>query len=85
MATHAFAVDYAGDINLPSMLTIENDNLDIITANKVTSFELENSIALLSACDTAAGYRPNRFIFDWVRGSFCKRWFKIYNGLSLAN
>ena len=56
LATHAFSVDYAGDINLPAMLTSENYKLEFITANEIGVFELPGSIVLLSACDTATGY-----------------------------
>ena len=55
LATHAFAVNYAGDINLPAMLSAGEKNLEIITANEVGSFNLNGTHVLLSACDTAAG------------------------------
>ena len=38
------------------MLTSENEQLEVITSNRIAGFQLENSIALLSACDTAAGH-----------------------------
>ena len=54
-ATHAFAVNYAGDINLPAMLSADVGNLEVITANEVGAFDLAGAHVLLSACDTAAG------------------------------
>ena len=55
LATHAFAVDYSGDMNLPAMLTINSDELGVITANEIGVYNLRDSFVFLSACNTAAG------------------------------
>lgn len=70
LATHAFAVDYSGDIDLPGMLTAMDDELGVITANEIGIYNLKDSIVLLSACNTAAGSidRLDLYLSGFVEG-----------------
>lgn len=70
LATHAFAVDYAGDIDLPGMLTVMNDELGVITANEIGVYNLQDAIVLLSACNTASGSidRLDLYLSGFVEG-----------------
>ena len=70
LATHAFAVDYSGDINLPAMLTVQEDQLGIMTSNEVGIYDLSESVVLLSACNTASGAvdRPDLYFSGFVEG-----------------
>ena len=70
LATHAFAVDYSGDMNLPAMLTINSDELGVITANEIVVYNLRDSFVFLSACNTAAGNikRSDLYFSGFVEG-----------------
>jgi CHAT domain-containing protein len=70
LATHAFAVDYSGDMNLPAMLTIKSNDLGVVTANEIGIYDLRDSYVFLSACNTAVGNleRSDLYFSGFVEG-----------------
>ena len=56
IATHGFAADTGGELTLPTLLNINNGNLELFTFLDVYDYNLRGSIVVLSACDTASGF-----------------------------
>lgn len=56
VATHGFSADVGNQSKLPGLLSIENGDLSLFLANQIEEYQLDNSIVILSACDTASGF-----------------------------
>ena len=56
LATHGVAVDYERGLSIPGLLTADDGELGFISSTEISSFNLEDSIVALSACDTATGF-----------------------------
>ena len=44
---------------------LRNGRLSLIEVNEIEKFNLENSVVILSACDTAGGFIDNNDLFLW--------------------
>lgn len=56
LATHGFSADVGDESKMPGLLSIENNGLSLFLANQIEEYRLEDSIVILSACDTASGF-----------------------------
>ena len=63
LATHGVSADYDEDIQIPGLLTIENEQLDLFTIADLKKFSLKNTVVLLSACDTASGFTEKTHLY----------------------
>ena len=77
IATHGLASDEEYDLYAPSLLSKETE-LELIPSYRVEEFSLPNSVVILSACDTAAGFsdRPDMF-FTGLTQSFANSGSKL--------
>jgi len=69
LATHGFTAGAGGDAMLPGLLSVEKDELSIVPAAKLYSYSFEDSVVLLSACDTAGGFvdEPDKMFTGFVK------------------
>ncbi|MDA9214900.1 CHAT domain-containing protein [Planktomarina temperata] len=56
LASHGTAADYENKIFLPGLLSSNEGQLELILSAEIPKYNFENSMVLLSACDTAAGF-----------------------------
>ena len=68
LATHGMATGEKDDLPMPSLLTLEDGSFDLYTANMVATRNLNGSVIVLSACDTASGFvsDPDRYFTGFV-------------------
>jgi len=59
IATHGFPLNLSKDVSFPSLLSIENKKRTFLNSTQISQFKLNNSIIVLSACDTASGLLEN--------------------------
>ena len=62
-ATHGIKPDYKNDITIPGLLSSKDGNLSLIEVSEIEQFSLQDSIVILSACDTAGGFIDNNDLF----------------------
>jgi hypothetical protein len=55
LATHGFTANAEKPDALPALLSVEKNELNPFHSSEVANYHLQNSIAVLSACDTAGG------------------------------
>ena len=56
LASHGTAANYENKIFLPGLLSSHDGQLELILSAEIPKYNFENSMVLLSACDTAAGF-----------------------------
>ena len=56
LATHGLPVDLTLDSAVPSLLSVEDDELTVVSSMEVLGYDLSDTVVMLSACDTAAGF-----------------------------
>ena len=60
MATHGFEYSPQLGIALPSLLGVDKGKLNLVSANKVSQYDLTQSVVFLSSCNAAAGVSGSR-------------------------
>lgn len=69
IATHGFTSNLGGDDVMPGLLSVDDGDLNLFQSNYVSSYNLDNSIVILSACDTASGFieKPDLYYSGFVQ------------------